>query len=149
MSHVIIFWARFLKELKLTKVKLFALRRYRFCCYYFYYNYRYAYTISLYLSGFHIRSSFLYAYVFISCNRDWHLGLDFSAKLVADKEAKEARRNPVADHSRCSESMVAFLPEEPPSVDMIVVAEGVDVVVAAVEDCGNKSDILVVDGDEQ
>jgi hypothetical protein len=50
ISHVIIFWARFLKELKLTKVKLFAPRRYRFCrcCYYYYYyNYRYAYTISL------------------------------------------------------------------------------------------------------
>jgi hypothetical protein len=99
--------------------------------------------------GFYKRSSFLYAHVFISCNRDWHLGLDFSAKLVADKEAKEAPRNPVADHSRCSESMVAFLPDAPPSVDMNVVAEGIVVVFAAVEDCGNKSAILVVDGDEQ
>ena len=105
---------------------------------------RYTYLV------FYKRSSFLYAHVFISCNRDWHLGLDFSAKLVADKEAKEAPRNPVADHSRCSESMVAFLPEAPPFVDMNVVAEGVVVVVdAAVEDCGNKSAILVVDGDEQ
>ena len=70
--------------------------------------------------------------------------------MVADKEAKEARRNPVADHSRCSESMVAFLPEEPPSVDMNVVAEGVVfAAAAAVEECGNKSAILVVDGDEQ
>ena len=63
----------------------------------------------------------MYASVFISYKRDWHLGLDLSVKLPEDNAAREALVKPVADHSIFSESMVAFRPEAPPVLDMNVV----------------------------
>ena len=96
----------------------------------------------------------MYASVFISYKRDWHLGLDLSVKLPEDNAAREALVKPVADHSIFSESMVAFRPEAPPVLDTNVVVavaveeeefsrDGVD------DDCRNKSAMLFVDGDEQ
>ena len=62
-------------------------------------------------------------------------------KLPKDNAAREALVKPVADHSIFSESMVAFRPEAPPSLDTnVVVAVGVEeeefLRIGVDDDCG-------------